>query len=148
MKRQTLLRVSFATAILAFGLSACETPPAANVVRMGATLNGASEVPPKAVPGTGSAEVNYNRDTGMLSWRVTYSGLTGPLTGAHFHGPAGPTANAGIVVPMANSASPITGEARITPAQAGDLMAGLWYVNLHTAANPPGEIRGQVTLRR
>ena len=148
MNRQTLLRVSLATAALAFGLAACESTPPANVVRMGATLNGASEVPPKAVPGTGSAEVNYNRDTGMLSWRVTYSGLTGPLTGAHFHGPAGPTANAGIVVPFVNSPSPLVGEAKITPTQAGDLMAGLWYVNLHTAANPPGEIRGQVMLRR
>lgn len=148
MNRQTLLRTSLAVAVLALGLSACGTTPPANVVRLGATLNGAAEVPPKAVPGTGTAEVNYNRDTGTLSWRVTYSGLTGPLTGAHFHGPAGPTANAGIVVPMANAPSPITGEAKITPAQAGDLMAGLWYVNLHTAANPPGEIRGQVTLRR
>ena len=148
MNRQTLLRVSLATAVLAFGLSACQTTPPANVVRMGAALNGAAEVPPRAVPGTGNAEVSYNRDTGMLSWRVGYSGLTGPLTGAHFHGPAGPTANAGIVVPMANSASPITGEAKITPTQAGDLMAGLWYVNLHTAANPAGEIRGQVVLRR
>src|SRR5688572_438982 len=106
MNRQTLLRASVAAAFVAFGLSACETPPAANVMRLGAQLTGAAEVPPKAVPGSGNAEVNYNRDTGTLSWRVTYSGLTGPLTGAHFHGPAGPTANAGIVVPIANAASP------------------------------------------
>ena len=148
MKRQSVLRAALAATAVVIGLVACESTPPANVVRLGAQLSGAAEVPPKAVPGTGSAEVNYNRDTGMLSWRVSYSGLTGPLTGAHFHGPAGPTANANIVVPIANAPSPIAGEARITPAQAGDLMAGLWYLNLHTAANPPGEIRGQVTLRR
>jgi hypothetical protein len=147
MNRQSLLRAALA-ASLAFGLVACQTAPPANALRLGAQLTGGAEVPPKSVPGTGMAEVTYNRDTGVLSWRVTYSGLTGPLTGAHFHGPAGPTANAGVVVPIASTASPITGEARITPTQAGDLMAGLWYLNLHTAANPGGEIRGQVMLRR
>ena len=79
---------------------------------------------------------------------MTYSGLTGALTGAHIHGPAAAGANAGIVVPFANSPSPIVGEAKLTPAQAGDLMAGLYYVNLHTPGNPGGEIRGQLALKR
>jgi hypothetical protein len=55
-----------------------------------------------------------------------------------------PGENAGVVVPMTGSlTSPIRGKATLTAAQAADLMAGKWYVNLHTAANPNGEIRGQ-----
>jgi hypothetical protein len=146
MQRKTLIRTALAAGVLA--LSACAMAPPANVAMLGATLSGAQEVPPNTRTGMGMADIKYNRDTGMLSWSVTYSGLTGPVTGAHIHGPAGPGANAGIVVPFAPGPSPITGEAKITPAQAGDLQAGLWYVNLHTAAHPPGEIRGQIGLKR
>lgn len=74
-------------------------------------------------------------------------GLSGPATAAHFHGPASAGANAGVVVPFANAASPIEGQATITAAQAADLMAGRWYANIHTAANPGGEIRGQMLPR-
>jgi hypothetical protein len=63
---------------------------------------------------------------------------------AHFHGPAAAGANAGVVLPFANPASPIEGQATLTPAQAADLSAGKWYANVHTAANPGGEIRGQM----
>ena len=70
---------------------------------------------------------------------------TGPATGAHFHGPAMPGANAAVVVPFTGPiASPITGTATLTDAQIADLSAGRWYINIHTAANPGGEIRGQV----
>jgi len=110
---------------------------------MSATLTAAAEVPPKASSGTGSAKINLSGNT--LTWTVTYSGMTGPVTAGHFHGPAAAGANAGVVVPFAGSlASPITGSATLTDAQIADLKAGKWYVNLHTAANPGGEIRGQV----
>jgi hypothetical protein len=114
-----------------------------------ASLAGAQEVPPVTTTATGSAEVRYNPATSMLIWRVTYTGLSGPATGAHIHGPAGPGQNAGVLVPFTNVAtSPITGEARITPEQLGQLSSGQWYVNVHTAANPNGEIRGQLRPRR
>ena len=89
-----------------------------------------------------------NKDTHVLSWTVTYAGLSGPTTGGHFHGPAMAGQNAGVVVPLGGSlASPIKGMATLTAAQESDLMAGKWYLNLHTAAHPGGEIRGQVTFR-
>lgn len=82
----------------------------------------------------------------MLSWIGIYSGLSDPATGAHFHGPAAVGQNAGVAVPItACLASPSKGEATLTDSQLAELMAGQWYLNLHTAAHAPGEIRGQIT---
>jgi hypothetical protein len=110
-----------------------------------ATLTTGAEVPPKTTPGHGEALISLDTTTKMLRWVVTYSDLTGPATMGHFHGPAAPGANAAVVVPFANAASPIIGSATLTDAQMKDLMSGKYYVNIHTAANPGGEIRGQVT---
>ena len=90
------------------------------------------------------AEAWLNKDSNVLKWKITYSGLSGPATMAHFHGPAMAGANAGVVIPFNNPASPIEGQATLTSSQAADLMAGKWYANVHTAANPGGEIRGQM----
>ncbi|HEV2365777.1 MAG TPA: CHRD domain-containing protein [Caulobacteraceae bacterium] len=133
--------------IIAAGLGAAAfaTAAAAETVHFQAKLDGAQETPPHAVPGKGSADVSLDTATKKLSWRVTYSGLTGPAVAAHFHGPAGPGKAAGVQVPLTgNLASPITGSADISDAQIKDLRAGLWYLNIHTAQYPPGEIRGQV----
>jgi len=114
--------------------------------KMKATLDGASEVPPTTTAGKGAADIDYDPTTKKLSWKVTYSGLSGPATAAHFHGPAEADKNAGVKVPIPNAtASPAEGSATLTDEQAADLMAGKYYVNVHTAANPGGEIRGKVT---
>jgi hypothetical protein len=114
--------------------------------KMKADLTGAQVVPPNQSQGKGTAEVAFDTAGKKLSWTVTYSGLSGPATAAHFHGPAESGKNAGVAVPIPNQASsPVTGSATLTDAQAADLMAGKYYVNIHTAANPGGEIRGQVT---
>lgn len=120
--------------------------PASQVVLLTAQLNGAQEVPPTPGGGTGQGEFRFNKDTRELTYQVTYSGLSGPATGGHIHGPAAAGANAGVVVPFANPNSPISGKATLNPTQAGDLLAGLYYVNVHTAAFPGGEIRGQLRL--
>jgi hypothetical protein len=118
----------------------------AEEVKMKAELSAAQEVPPNQSAGKGTAAVTFDTAAKKLSWTVNYSGLTGPATAAHFHGPGEPGKNAGVAVPIPNQASsPVTGTATLTDAQAADLMAGKYYVNVHTAANPDGEIRGQVT---
>ena len=109
-----------------------------------ATLSSAAEVPANASAGTGSLEAGYDKASSVLKWKLSYTGLTGPATMVHFHGPAMPGANAGVVVPFPSAASPAEGQATLTPAQVADLVAGKWYVNVHTAQNPGGEIRGQV----
>ena len=133
-------------------VTACTMPPAtpaasSTPMEMTARLNGASEVPPVPGGGSGSVTGTLNKQTGLLNWTVTHTGLSGPLTGAHFHGPALVGQNAGVVVPIGGAMdSPIKGQATLTAAQMADLMAGRWYVNLHTAANPNGEVRGQVAV--
>ena len=114
--------------------------------KMKATLDGKSEVPPNTSAATGSADIDYDAASKKLTWKLTYSGLSGPATAAHFHGPAEAGKNAGVAVAIPNAtSSPAEGSATLTDAQAADLAAGKYYVNVHTAANPGGEIRGQVT---
>jgi hypothetical protein len=137
-------KTTAAIAALAFGAAFVLAGPA-SADKMKATLDGKQEVPPNTSAATGSADLDYDPASKKLSWKLTYSGLSGPATAAHFHGPAEPGKNAGVMVPIPNAtASPADGSATLTDAQAADLMAGKMYINVHTAANPGGEIRGQV----
>ena len=108
------------------------------------TLAAGSEVPPNDSAGTGTVKVTYDTATKKLSWEGTFSGLTGAPTAGHFHGPADPGKNAGVVIPIMPKESPFKGSADLTDAQAADLLAGKWYVNIHTDAHKGGELRGQV----
>ena len=145
-------RPSLPVAVLVslLGLSACDRTQTSSGARdLTAQLAGTSEVPPTTSTGTGTLKATLNEETQVLSWTVTYSDLSGPLTAAHFHGPAMVGENAGAVVPITGDlASPMTGEKTLTAPQMTDLTTGRWYVNLHTAANPDGEIRGQVTINQ
>jgi hypothetical protein len=129
------------------GSSSSSASTAGQTERLRATLSGAAEVPANASAGTGSLEATLDKSTSVIKWKLSYSDLSGPATMAHFHGPAMPGVNAGVVVPFPSAASPSEGEAKLSQAQIDDLMAGKWYVNVHTAANPGGEIRGQVLVR-
>jgi hypothetical protein len=135
-------------------LSACASDTAgmhgrpASENPLGATLLASSEVPQTTSSGRGEALLNYDRTMHRLSWTVTYGGLSGSATGAELHGPGLPGQTAPPLVPLVPPAtaptSPLRGAATITEQQAADLLAGKWYVNLETAANPQGEIRGQI----
>ena len=107
-----------------------------------ANLTAAAVVPPTDSKGSGKADVTFDTATKTLSWKVSYNGLTADPTAAHFHGPAGPKENAGPIVDV--SANIKKGSAVITDAQAADIAAGKWYLNVHTVKFPDGEIRGQV----
>jgi hypothetical protein len=145
-----VLRSTVGAALLAFGLAGCgNMRPSQKVDIYEAALSGSQEVPANASPGRGMAEVQLNTNTNSLSWKVTYSGLSGPVIAGHIHGPAAAGQNAGVMVPFSGNlnAQPIQGQAQITPAQASELAAGRLYVNLHTARSPGGEIRGQLHRR-
>jgi hypothetical protein len=133
------------TVTLAFAASVALAGPAF-ADKYKAALDAKSEVPANASTATGKADLDYDPATKKLSWKLTYSGLSGPATAAHFHGPAEAGKNGGVAVAIPNAGtSPVEGSATLTDAQAADLTSGKYYVNVHTQANPGGEIRGQVT---
>lgn len=148
MTRRTAIQSTLLAAAVA--LAGCSWMPGmgSDTMSMKNQLSGAQEVPPVTTSGTGTVETTFDKATNVLTWTVTYSGLSGPLTAAHFHGPAMAGANAGVIVPFTGDlSSPLRGKTTLTAAQAADFTAGRWYANLHTAQNPGGEIRGQVTGR-
>ncbi len=120
----------------------------------GGALDGAQEVPPVVTAASGAATVVISADESTIWYVVEYSGLSGALAAAHIHtGAAG--ANGGVILPLAASASPMVGTltaADFTPSGSittfaeavAAIRAGDTYINLHTAANPGGELRGQV----
>ncbi|MFP4354713.1 MAG: CHRD domain-containing protein [Phycisphaerae bacterium] len=104
---------------------------------------------PEGVEPSGVGFITYDTDTNDLSWTIYFAGLTGDLAAAHFHGPAaiGEPAGAIVPIPTAGGVSGVlagTDTDTVTDAMETDLLAGLWYVNLHTAENGAGEIRGQL----
>ena len=110
-------------------------------------IEGSQEVPPVVTPGIGVGDVFLDTQTNALSWNIGFTQLTGAATNAHMHGPAQIGQNAGVQIDIGAASglvSPMIGNAVINAQQAADLKAGLWYVNIHTARHPGGEIRGQI----
>ena len=112
-------------------------------IRLDAILNGAQERPPVSTSATGSFTGIIDPATRVLSYTVTYSGLN-PVAG-HLHRINAPTGNGPVEIPFASLGSPIIGTATLTTSGRVDsLLNGFYYANLHTAANPGGEIRGDI----
>jgi hypothetical protein len=142
-----MTRLTLTAGVATFLLGAIALPPLARAetIPFHAALNTASEVPPKTGDGKGATEATLDTASKKLNYTITYSGLSGPASAAHIHGPAEAAANAAVMVPFpAPVTSPIKGTVTLTDAQITNLEAGKTYVNVHTAANPGGEIRGQL----
>jgi len=135
------IRLGAAAAVLQAAVAGAAS---AATLHFTAALKGSDEVPPNTTTGKGDVSATLDTATKAFDYTVTYAGLTGPASAAHFHGPAAPGANAPPIITVKAPASPIKGEATLTAAQIADLKAGKWYFNVHTAAHPSGEIRGQV----
>ncbi len=122
--------------------SSCKKTKDANVT-FKATINGTSETPSNASTATGTATLTFNTSTKMFNIVVTFSGIT--ATASHIH--KGDMGVAGSVV--FGFTSPITSPIKynsvaLDATQEADLNADLYYVNIHSAAFPGGEIRGQL----
>jgi hypothetical protein len=120
------------------------SPARTETVTLMASMDAASELPPNDSKATGTVVATYDTASKLLSWKGSFYGLTGDVTAAHFSGPAGPGKNADVAVPIAKPTALLEGSARLTDAQAADLLAGHYYAEVHTAVHPGGEIRGQV----
>ena len=146
VSKASVLRTAL-TALACAGAIAVVTPALAAPIAMKANLSAANEVPVNDSKGSGSVAVTFDDASHKLTWKGSYANLSGPPTAAHFH-IAEKGKNGGVAILIfsgANAKSPFEGEATLTPAQASELMAGKFYVNVPTDAHKAGEIRGQVS---
>lgn len=133
------------TVLTAIALAGTAFPALAAQVHLTAMLTGGEEVPANDSAGTGTVDADYDSETNVFTYTVTYDGLTGPAVAAHFHGPAMVGENGPPVVPIEGDLmSPLSGTVTLTDGQEADLLSGMWYFNVHTAQYPDGEIRGQL----
>lgn len=121
--------------------------PRASIVTLTTRLDAMSTLPPARSNATGQLDAIYDANTRLFRWKASWSGLSGAITGAQFHGPAdqGQVGPATLIWPGPFGPS-YEGRATLTPAQAVDLMSGRWYLNVQTTANPTGELRGQLLV--
>jgi hypothetical protein len=133
---------------LLLGLTGCSVmQPDPHLAAFTTRLTGMNESPQVNTAATGQIDAVLNKNTGLFRWRLTFFGLSGPATAAHFHGPAALGQNASPIVSMTTPLKNASGgRATLTAAQTADLLAGRWYANVHTVTHPGGEIRGQMTL--
>jgi hypothetical protein len=115
------------------------------VLQGGFLLTPAQEVNEVRSDAQGVGIVTLDTEKNLFTWNIFYSGLTGTEQMAHFHGPASVGQNANAIITL-STGSPKIGSQVITDGQVADIIAGLWYVNIHTDVYPGGEIRGQVIL--
>ena len=139
--------------VLAAMLLAAPLGASAATEHFHAVLLGASEVPPTGAAGAGTLDATLDTSSRALTYTLSWSGLTGPATMAHFHGPAAPGVAAGVQVAIrektnpginAPLTSPVNTQAILTTDQVAQLEHGDWYVNVHSTQFPKGELRGQV----
>ncbi len=114
--------------------------------------SGAQEVPAVTTTGAATLTGTYNADSNMLRYTINWTGLSGDISVAHFHGPALAGVSAGpihdIEVDANGTAGSTTGSVVVADSTEAHLLAGRIYYNLHTVLNPGGEIRGQVTTTK
>ena len=137
MLRRALVLAGFAVAFA--------TAASAATVKFHATLSAAAEFPPSRSSGSGQANASLDTVTHVLSYDVTFVGLSPPASAAYLNGPARTGQNAGVIMSLGmNPASPIHGTTLLRPDQEKQLTSGLWYVNVINQASPGGAIRGQL----
>ncbi len=133
--------VIVAVAILAIGVFTA-VPTAAQTFFQ-ATIDGAQVVPPTGSPGTGLGCITLNLN-GTVTFDIAYTGLLSGETAAHFHGPAPAGVNAGVQIGLPLGSPKLGTTVALSAGQQADLIAGLWYIQIHTSLFPGGEIRGQL----
>jgi len=117
-------------------------------------MTGAQETPAVNTSATGTIDAEYNRLTKTLSYKFSFSGLTDSTTAAHIHG----LGEAGVPAAVVQTFSPwpkvkagsYTGTLLVdgVKIREEDLLAGRYYINVHSKAFTGGEIRGQLILSK
>ena len=147
MRKLVVFLAVGATAALVF--AALSSARQADNHKLKATLGAAQEVPKQAVANPAGVGSFTGTISGTkLTWKLTFSKLTGPAAAAHIH--LGGKGKAGaVIVPLCGPCkSPMSGTATLTSTVRDQIEKRGTYVNVHTAKNPAGEIRGQVSQHR
>ena len=131
----------FATSFIA-GCKKDEVVAVENVTFANIQVNSNQEVPTNTSSATGTSNITYEKNSNILTYTINYSGVT--PTAMHFHKGAVGVSGAVEIEVKAPYSSGMTGTLKLTDAQETDLLAGLWYLNIHSASVASGEIRGQV----
>lgn len=139
--------LAVALLVSSFLFASCEKEEMnANEVAFTATLSGSEEVPAFNTMASGTLNGIFNTDTKILSFTVTYTGMT-PVAW-HLH-KAARGSNGPVVFDLGSTfTSPYMWQTTaLTAEQEADLMAGMYYINIHSALSPSGEIRGQLMMK-
>jgi CHRD domain len=133
-------------AALALTAFAVASPSKEAPGKLSAALNVGQEKPiPKGTKLGASGRFTATLTGTSLSWKLTFTHLSGSATAAHIHLGARGVAGAVLVPICGPCTSGATGTAMLTPDHIDSIKAGKTYVNVHTAKNPNGEVRGQIT---
>jgi hypothetical protein len=146
MKHSAVRLLFAATLLLLVGCASYPGETPGSNVSLGATLDGAHEVPPNASAAGGYLTAHYSTVTHILKWRLVVNALSTPITRAAFHEPdATGTERAIVSLNLPFDGTMHVGGATLTEQQAADLLAGRWSIDVQTEKFPAGEIRGQVS---
>ena len=141
-----MIRIQNSGVVVALAVSMMFAAAAAQaeMLKFTTEMTGTAQVPPNDSAAIGTAEITLDTEAKTVTWVYTHEGLSGDMTAAHIHGPATATEAAGPVIDTTGET--MEGSAPITDAQVAELMAGMYYFNVHTEKFPDGEIRGQLAL--
>jgi len=143
----SIVAIAAVTALVAGSVAAGAKPAPKTTFKLKAALTIGQEKPiPKGTRLGASGRFTATLKGTTLTWRLTFTHLSGPATAAHIHKGARKVAGP-VVIPLCGPCmSPVTGgPTTLTADEVKDLLAGRYYVNVHTAKNLGGEIRGQIT---
>lgn len=152
LKISNFVKVFFFFSVFSIVVNACKKSSPNNdvVTKNNIVMEGSQEVPVKNTGATGTTDISYNKSTKVLTYTIRWNNLTGSPTGMHFHSPCLRGSNAGVIVSITGYAAAVSGSITGTVTldmvtqKEDELLGGKWYSNIHTAANPGGEIRGQI----
>jgi hypothetical protein len=145
VRKSIWIGLAGALLVMSITVSGASAGRATAPMMFSASLNVKQEIPKETgAPAMAAGKFTGTVNGSSLHWTLKFSHLTGPASAAHIHlgakGVSGP-----VIIPLcAPCKTSESGTVKVTAAQIKDMSASKTYVNVHTAKNPNGEIRGQV----